>query len=387
MEKNKSILYASKNLISPLENDPFVYSYSGSKLVLSVGGTVSFPIKVGKYYTSTLANYAVWDLFNTGNIFIIPEAFNNITCANDVLPYVYTISMKASQTEDGNQFNRLLDSDVPHNYVMSLDVPTYGKLTLVRYVYEDYNGWLVKIEDVFHISNEENAEVDVAPIKKKLLKEFSINANNLDEYVKKISKSLKSHTNNMKNDQLQINFPETDTISENNNMNISYPVCGHFTINTESVQITSKNYKYANKPRNYASCSHVSVASSEKLVPCAFSSFKDQHRCPYYSAVSQTLKTYNSKDSSIAYSVVKTLTSSGHFTVNIYNTKNNSISYTLLPPADATDDQIIQEVDSIINEVISSWPAEVTDDFQSYSVASETDQAEQKKKSFILSLV
>jgi hypothetical protein len=56
-----------------------------------------------------------------------------------------------------------------------------------------------------------------------------------------------------------------------------------------------------------------------------------------------------------------------------------------MPPTDATDDQIIQEVDGIIQEVISSWPSEIVDNFQAHVVAPEVQEVKQKK-SFILSL-
>lgn len=391
MEKNDSVLVTSKNLVKPIDGETNTYFYTGSKLISSVGPSVSFPIKVGEYYSPILANYVAWDVFNTGSILVIPQTFQNITCANDVLPYVYSTSMKIAGTKDGASYTRLLDSEVPHNYVMTLNVPTYKKVTLNRYKYEGIDGWLIGVEDIFHLSYQTEDKQTNTPLIK-----ASLDASNLDEYIKKITKSIKSNFGeNIKvsnvtqsNGQLQFDFDtQENRIDEGKNMNnTSYPVCQYLTISTDTVSITSKNYAYANKPDNFASCCHSSVAVQDKLTPCAFGGGSKQQSCPFYVPLSQTIKTYNSQDSTIAYSAVKTLSNSGSYTVNIYNTNNNSIAYCLMPPTDATDDQIIQEVDGIIQEVISSWPSEVVDNFQAHVVAPEVQEVKQKK-SFILSLV
>lgn len=385
MEKpDNSVLVSVKNSINPIQGEPDTYMYAGSKLISSVGPSVSFPVKVGEYYSPILANYVAWDVFNTGSILVIPQTFQNITYANDVLPYVYSVSMRIAGTKDGTSYTRLLDSAVPHNYVMTLNVPTYKKVTLNRYKYEGIDGWLINIQDIFHLSDQaEDKQVNTPLIK------ASFDTSNLDEYIKKITKSLKSTSPiNQGNDQLQINFPfQEDKIDEVVNMNnTSYPVCQYLTINNDFVSITAKNYSYANKPNNFSSCCHSSVVVQDKLTPCAFGGGSRQLSCPFYVPLSKTIKTYNSQDSTISYSVVKTLSNNGSYLVNIYNTNNNSIAYCLMPPPDATDDQIIEEVDSIIQEVISSWPTEVTDNFQSHSIAPEVEDVKQKK-SFILSLV
>lgn len=398
MEKNDSVIVAFKNPIQPINGETNSYIYSGSKLVSSMGFSVSFPIKVGNYYSSILTDYVVWDVFNTGSILAIPQTFEKITCANDLLPYVYSTSMKIATTTDGTSYSRLLDSNVPHNYVMTINVPTYKKVTFNRCKYEGIDGWLIKTEDIFHLSDQTEDKQTNTPLIK-----ASLDASNLDEYIKKITKGIKSNFGeNVKvsklvdwnkaitqsNGQFQFDFDtQENRIDEGKNMNnTSYPVCQHLTISTDTVSITSKNYAYANKPANFASCCHSSVAVQDKLTPCAFGGGSKQQSCPFYVPFSQTIKTYNSQDSTISYSAVKILSNNGSYIVNIYNANNNSIAYCLMPPADATDDQIIQEVDGIIQEVISSWPSEIVENFQAHAVAPEFQEVKQKK-SFILSLV
>lgn len=355
----------------------------------------------------------IWDSFQTSRTFINSKYFEtSASTANDVLPYVY-IAATTNTIASDNNVKHLMNHSLPHGTKLQILLPGGEYVIFQRHIDNNYDGWVCAISNCFNSSDKDEldkqqaqlSEVkdtkDVDQLLKKLTKKIKNQTSIIDEAEKMINEIFKLDTNvdslkNQSNTQLQLNFAEgmtqqqyIDSIKSREHNMISNPVCAHLSVKTQHVDITSKSYSYANKPNNFASCSHPSMIKSQGLTACPYGIGTDHNHCPHYKPLSQTICTYTSSASvdGFSFSIVKRLDFTGSNVVDIYNSLNNQLSYTFAVPSDVTDEELFAEVDSIINEIVSSWPKDVVDTVKYHRPSEELEQAKEKKKSFIMSLV
>ena len=181
-------------------------------------------------------------------------------------------------------------------------------------------------------------------------------------------------------------------------MNNSCPSCIYYTCqssdlyqNQQQVNIISKEYTFANIPKDVPICSHPDMRSPEKLTYCLWvrNTDTDQSNCSFYSPNQMILKRYTTEGSnSISFNAVWELDTFGKQKVSIYNADIGELSYCIYPPDSATHEEILSEVDQIVKDVLTSWPSEVADTLKMDIHKSDESIVEtEKKKSFILSLV
>jgi hypothetical protein len=362
----------------------------------------------------------IWDAFQTSRIFINSKYFESeVSTANDVLPYVYVSATTVSAVSNSN-YKQLMDHSLPHGQTVHITLPGDNFIIFSRYIDDKYDGWMCAISNCFNSVFIDQTDADADLDSQQQIKAAkAVDAKDVDQLLKKLTKKIKNQTsiineaekmindifnldasaNSMKGqntNQLQFNFADgmtqqqyIDSIKnrENNNMT-SYPVCTYLSVKTQSIDITSKSYSYANKPNNFASCSHPTMTKSQGLTSCPYGIGFDHNQCPHYKPITQTICTYTSADviDGFSFSVVKRLDITGLNIVDIYNSRNNQLSYFFGVPSNVTDEELFTEIDSIINEIVNSWPKDVVDTVK-YHRPSEVEEAKEKKKSFIMSLV
>lgn len=398
---NKKNKYFSKKNILNSENDLNLFSFKSSIpipgntpdsdshsiwLVQNVGitGTSGFNNLHDTQYDNTL----VWDLFNTNQIFVNQAVMNKVNSANDVIPLVYYTNVVQN-----------LDLSVhttEHGEIVSVKIPGGDSIFFERYREGNIDGWLTYFEHGFNLVQFVSGEqlefsFDTDSIKNDLLKGTKLvnkdliskemSSKNMDELIAKLSKNFTS----LKSMQVKNNTSTQDIIGEN--MNTSCPSCVYYTYKNSAVKIDirSKDYKYANIIEGLASCSHPKLQDSEKVTYCQFSAL--QSKCPMYEANHLHIKDYfTTGANSVNFKVIQEIDQYGAKKVSIYNAATNELSYCLYPPSSVTDEEIIQEVDSLVKEVVSSWPSEVIDTLTE-NVPAPIISKQKEKKSFILSLV
>jgi len=354
----------------------------------------------------------IWDCFQTSRVYINSKYFSKetVSSANDVLPFIYIVSITNNgQNLADSTYSDVMNHDIPNNTEIQLPLPGDSAIVFKRYIDEKYDGWVCALSNCFNnfAQDQENNQLisdndskDIDKLLKKITKKIKNQTAILDEAEKTINtlfqKEPKSNiAAKISNTQLQFDFSKNEVVfnsgnniknQEFNNMT-SYPVCAHLSAKTESLDITSKDYAYANKPNNYASCSHPSMAKISGLTTCPYGIGPDHSHCSYYTPVSKTLCTYTSVDSvdGFSFSVIKKMDVQGNNIVDIYNSRNNQLSYSFSFPSDVTEEELFQEIDSIISEVVSSWPKEVVDTVNYHRIPE--DEPLNTKKSFIMSLV
>lgn len=378
-----------------LQNDLNIYSFK-SKLpfpgntessdsqiwtVINVGLTgdiLKAPIH-DTYYDNCL----VWDLFNSNYIYINSNVNSKISSANDVIPLVYYMHVLNG--------NSLADFKVEHGESVTVSIPSGDSIIFERYKKDEIDGWATYYEHGLNIYKPIQLELDfldTSDIKKamvnKLTKKISATDKITSDQVQKLIKKLNLSDNDfkMKSDT------NAASINIGDSMNNSCPSCVHFTYKSGSDDISflSKDYDYANIPSSIPICSNPKLANSNGITYCSYFS-TGQSSCHYYDPNQTFIKKYVTTGSnSISFNVVQELDQQGIKKISIYNIATNELSYCLYPPKEATDDQIIEEVDSIVKEALSSWPSEV---FETLSVINpvQTASKQEERKKFILSLV
>lgn len=354
----------------------------------------------------------IWDCFQTSRVYINSKYFSKetVSSANDVLPFIYIVSITNNEQDlvDAS-YSDIMNHDIPNNTEIHLPLPGDSSIVFKRYIDDKYDGWVCALSNCFNnlaqeqennklISDDESKDID--KLLKKITKKIKNQTAILDEAEKTINTLFaKSPKNNLvskiSNEQLKFDFLEKKNVysSDNNIKNqefnnmTSYPVCAHLSVKTQDIDITSKEYAYANKPKNYASCSHSAMAKTTGLTPCPYGIGLDHNQCPYYAPVSKALCTYTSADlpDGFSFSIIKKMDIQGNNIVDIYNSHNNQLSYSFSCPSDVSDEELFAEIDSIISEVISSWPKEVVDTVNYHRTPE--DKPLNTKKSFIMSLV
>jgi hypothetical protein len=353
----------------------------------------------------------IWDAFQTSRTFINSKYFeSSVSTANDVLPYVYAAATTNSIGSD-TSIKQLMNHSLSHGTKIQILLPGGDYLILQRYIDNNYDGWLCAISNCFNSPTKDEldkqqsklSEVkdtkDIDELLKKLTKKIKNQTSIINEAEKMINDIFKLDTNvdslkNQSNTQLQFNFAEEmtqqqyiDSIKSREHNMISNPVCAHLSVKTQHVEITSKDYVYANKPDNFASCSHPKMTKPEGLTSCPYGIGFDHNQCPHYKPITQTICTYTSADviDGFSFSVVKRMDITGLNIVDIYNSRNNQLSYSFGVPSNVTDEELFTEVDSIITEIVNSWPKDVVDTVK-YHRPTEVNETKEKKKSFIMSL-
>lgn len=334
----------------------------------------------------------IWDLFNTNHYYAFSQNIVKMKASNSIPMVLYTENVYVgnqvanAQLEHGQQILVELESASPFEEVYSI--------WLTRYKTSLYDGWSISSQHIFSTHEVEN-QVKTSVNFNNLFTADSIQK--LEKFSKKISKTnlnlskiLKDLPQIKSQQQLKLDF-DTNDIDDKNIIKepkvSSFSICSHLTVNTQLVNITSKNYRYANVPVNFPICTNPAFAKEDKLTPCGFGLTSNQTLCPCYTPSLILKKKYVSKgDNNISFHLTESLDSQGQRIYNIVNSDNDQVSYTLSPPEDYTEEQILAEIDSIVQEVLSSWPQEISSTLEVEKVVAEKEQL-QEKKSFILSLV
>lgn len=396
---NKKNTYFSKKNVLNSENDLDIYSFKSivpispntsnshsTWIVQNVGitGTSNFNNLHDSEYDNTL----VWDLFNTNHIFINQVVMNKVSSANDVIPLVYYTNVVKNL--------HLSIYTIEHGENVIVDIPGGDSILFKRYKKDNIDGWVTYFEHGFNLASAEQLQLPIDDIsnddffhkikkntsaenKKLISKQMS--SEHINQLMSKLSKTLKSFDSN----QSKQNVDNHNIIGEK--MTTSCPSCVYYTYKNSAlkVEIRSKEYSYANLIDGLPTCSNPKLQDSEKVIYCRFSALHSQ--CPFYEANQFHLKNYSTTGSnSINFKVIQEIDQHGAKKVSIYNSDTNELSYCIYPPSSVTDEEIIQEVDSLVKEIISSWPSEVSETLtEAYPVSVISKQKE--KKSFILSLV
>lgn len=341
----------------------------------------------------------IWDLFNTNHYYTFSENIGKMKASNSIPMVLYTENVYVG--------NQVANAELEHGQQVLVELEPASpfeegySIWLTRYKNSVYDGWSISADHIFSTHGSQDQD-QVKPL---------VNFNNLftadsiqklEKFSKKISKKKISNTNpnisKILKDLSQINFQEqlkldfdTNDVDDKNIIKepkvSSFSICSHLTVNTERVNITSKNYGYANVPVNFPICTNPAFAKEDKLTPCGFGLTSHQTLCPCYTPSLVLKKKYVSKgDNNISFHLTESLDSQGQRIYNIVNSDNDQVSYTLSPPEDYTEEQILAEIDSIVQEVLSSWPEEISSTLEMEDVVPQKEQP-QEKKSFILSLV
>lgn len=374
-------------------------------------------------------NALLWDLFSTNNVYVNKVVFNKLQTANDVLPLVYYTNVLSG--------SNLSEYDTKHGDYVKVNIPSGDPIMFKRFINTNYNGWLTYFEHGFNVvesdqvdaqleipfENQENGIVSNGLISKEITsfqkamdsfssnlskKPISMTAQEISDLLTQLKKGkslsevkkAKFISDDISKDDILHKIGKkitsyssekiiNNTIGDNKNMDTSCPTCVYYTYKNDSinVNIVSKEYKFANIPSGIPICSNSKLINSEGITYCSFSLNSSQQACSMYEPNRTLLKKYITNGSNaVTFSVTSELDQEGKTKISIYNDNIGQLSYCLYPPVDATEEQIMREVDSIIDEVLSSWSSEVKDTLKIENTQKVT--AEQKeKKSFILSLV
>jgi len=322
----------------------------------------------------------IFDLFNTGNFYISKANIMNGIKSNSLPLYVHINNVWKSSP--------LVNNEYPHGYVYTIELcstdPFQADYTLSfkRHISNFYNGWELLIGHMFYVVPKTFAVTN---------DQFKKLSDKLNGDIQKLTKSIKKmKTTNLPlgkfKSQSSAPMFHTNIISEEEESMSQFSICSHFNLKTQNVDIVSKEYAYANRPESICICTHSALSKPDKASYCGFGLTSNQTLCPYYKSTSVLRKKYTSQGKgSLSFDLYEHVDHKGSRVFNLVNSENDQVSYTLVPPVDAPYDQVISEIDSLVNEVVSSCPEEVSITLVSSEVPPSIETPVEKK-SFILSL-
>jgi len=335
----------------------------------------------------------IFDLFNTGNFYISKANIMNGIKSNSLPLYVHINNVWKSSP--------LTNTEYPHGFVYAIQIPFSDPfqadytLHFKRHVSEFYDGWEIMIGHMFYVDSMKKFVISNDQ-SKNLSDKLSNDIEKLTKAIKKM-KTTNLSPNKTKGHEAfsvlkgkgQSNAPifHTDIILGEEESMSQFSICSHFSLKTQNVDIVSKDYVYANRPENTCICTHSALSKPDKASYCGFGLTPNQTICPYYKSSSVLRKKYTSKGKgSLSFDLYEHTDSKGNKVFNLVNSENDQVSYTLVPPVDAPYDQVVSEIDSVVNEVVSSCPEEVSSTLVSLEVPPSIETPVEKK-SFILSLI
>lgn len=230
----------------------------------------------------------VYDYYNSGEFY-----YNNNT-SNSTIKIVSAKSRFA-------QYYRKVFFGSPNETIIETNISSYA-ISCVRFINDNYNGWILDIPEFFNIDEDNSIPLSVH----------------------------------------------------------QYPICVNYTSFSSGLKITAKNYPFANELSDSTVCSYFSTETTPySLKPCINNNVQNlcQHYVPSLELMASTTLTPQNSISTIIISLKKYISISNNIVYDIYNETISESILTLSYPN--TPDQDIFALDSAANdtyqEILSSY--------------------------------